>query len=151
MLFCSGLNQASTNLYSFEQGCIAAYRLYGVIRHSGSSADLDGNTLVSVKGKIEFRNIYFSYPSCPMSPILSGFYLTVPAKKTVALVGRSGSGKSSLIPLLERHYDPNLGKMIQFYECLELGSCLKTGFEGPCHEKKKKHSAYSKVTNTSSF
>ncbi|KAI3801449.1 hypothetical protein L1987_29554 [Smallanthus sonchifolius] len=107
-----GLNQASMNLYSFEQGRIAAHRLYGVIRHSGSAADSDGNTLVSVQGKIEFHNVFFSYPSCPAIPILSAFYLTVPAKKTVALVGRSGSGKSSLIRLLERRYDPNLGEVL---------------------------------------
>ncbi|KAJ9548197.1 hypothetical protein OSB04_020740 [Centaurea solstitialis] len=115
-MILSGLvmNQALTNLYSFEQGRIAAYRLYGVIRHSSSSAAaaLDGNTLVSVQGKIEFRNVHFSYPSCPVIPVLSGFYLTVPAKKTVALVGRSGSGKSSLIPLLERHYDPTSGEVL---------------------------------------
>ncbi|KAL8191652.1 hypothetical protein R6Q57_028383 [Mikania cordata] len=103
-----GLNQASINQYSFEHVRIAAYRLYGVIRHSGSAADSDGNTLASMQGKIEFRNIFFSYPSCPAIPILNGFYLTVPAKKTVALVGRSGSGKSSLTRLLERHYEPNL-------------------------------------------
>ncbi|KAK9055395.1 hypothetical protein SSX86_026478 [Deinandra increscens subsp. villosa] len=107
-----GLNQASMNLYSFEQGRIAAYRLYGVIRHSGSTAGSGGNTLVSVQGKIEFHNVYFSYPSCPAIPVLNGFYLTVPAKKTVALVGRSGSGKSSLTRLLERHYDPNLGEVL---------------------------------------
>ncbi|KAL8235104.1 hypothetical protein R6Q59_021204 [Mikania micrantha] len=103
-----GLNQASINQYSFEHVRIAAHRLYGVIRHSGSAADSDGNTLVSIQGKLEFRNIFFSYPSCPAIPILNGFYLTVPAKKSVALVGRSGSGKSSLTRLLERHYDPNL-------------------------------------------
>nr|GEV38438.1 ABC transporter B family member 19-like [Tanacetum cinerariifolium] len=107
-----GLNQATANLYSFEQGRIAAYRLYEVIRHSGSAANSDGNILVSVQGKIEFHNVYFSYPSCPLTPILSGLYLTIPAKKTIALVGQSGSGKSSLIPLLERHYDPNMGEVL---------------------------------------
>lgn len=107
-----GLNQAATNLYSFEQGRIAAYRLYEVIRRSSSVANQDGNTLTSVRGNIEFRNVYFSYPSCPDIPILSGFHLTVPAKKTMALVGRNGSGKSSIIPLLERYYDPTLGEIL---------------------------------------
>ncbi|KAF8396731.1 hypothetical protein HHK36_018361 [Tetracentron sinense] len=107
-----GLNQAATNFYSFEQGRIAAYRLFEMISRSTSSVNQDGNTLVSVQGNIEFRNVYFSYLSRPEIPILSGFYLTVPARKTVALVGRNGSGKSSIIPLMERFYDPTLGEVL---------------------------------------
>jgi ATP-binding cassette, subfamily B (MDR/TAP), member 1 len=104
------LNQAATNFYSFEQGRIAAYRLYEMISRSTSSANQEGITLPQVQGNIEFRNVYFSYLSRPEIPILSGFFLTVPARKTVALVGRNGSGKSSIIPLMERFYDPTLGK-----------------------------------------
>ncbi|OAY68478.1 ABC transporter B family member 20 [Ananas comosus] len=107
-----GLNQAATNFYSFEQGRIAAYRLYEMISRSTSTVNQDGNTLASVQGNIEFRNVYFSYLSRPEIPILSGFYLTVPARKTVALVGRNGSGKSSIIPLMERFYDPTLGEVL---------------------------------------
>ncbi|KAG0460869.1 hypothetical protein HPP92_020851 [Vanilla planifolia] len=107
-----GLNQAATNFYSFEQGRIAAYRLYEMISRSTSSVNHDGNILDPVQGNIEFRNVYFSYLSRPEIPILSGFYLTVPARKTVALVGRNGSGKSSIIPLMERFYDPTLGEVL---------------------------------------
>ncbi|XP_074574920.1 ABC transporter B family member 20-like [Curcuma longa] len=107
-----GLNQAATNFYSFEQGRIAAYRLYEMISRSNSSVNQDGSTLATVQGNIEFRNVYFSYLSRPEIPILSGFYLTVPARKTVALVGRNGSGKSSIIPLMERFYDPTLGEVL---------------------------------------
>nr|GEW95897.1 ABC transporter B family member 20 [Tanacetum cinerariifolium] len=107
-----GLNQAATNFYSFEQGRIAAYRLFEMISRSSSTVDHDGDTLANVQGTIEFRNVYFSYLSRPEIPILSGFYLTVPAKKTVALVGRNGSGKSSIIPLMERFYDPTLGEVL---------------------------------------
>ncbi|KEH21893.1 putative xenobiotic-transporting ATPase [Medicago truncatula] len=107
-----GLNQAATNFYSFEQGRIAAYRLYEMISRSSSSVSHDGTSLDSVQGNIVFRNVYFSYLSRPEIPILSGFYLTVPSKKTVALVGRNGSGKSSIIPLMERFYDPTLGEVL---------------------------------------
>jgi ATP-binding cassette, subfamily B (MDR/TAP), member 1 len=107
------LNQAATNFYSFEQGRIAAYRLYEMISRSTSSTNQEGATLPQVQGNIEFRNVYFSYLSRPEIPILSGFFLTVPARKTVALVGRNGSGKSSIIPLMERFYDPTLGKSIE--------------------------------------
>ncbi|KAK4834907.1 hypothetical protein QYF36_002346 [Acer negundo] len=107
-----GLNQAATNFYSFDQGRIAAYRLFEMISRSSSTTNYDGNSLPSVHGNIEFRNVYFSYLSRPEIPILSGFYLTVPAKKAVALVGRNGSGKSSIIPLMERFYDPTLGEVL---------------------------------------
>ncbi|OWM70097.1 hypothetical protein CDL15_Pgr025947 [Punica granatum] len=107
-----GLNQAATNFYSFDQGRIAAYRLFEMISRSSSRDNNDGNAPASIQGNIEFRNVYFSYLSRPEIPILSGFYLTVPAKKAVALVGRNGSGKSSIIPLMERFYDPTLGEVL---------------------------------------
>ncbi|KAB1217955.1 ABC transporter B family member 20 [Morella rubra] len=107
-----GLNQAATNFYSFDQGRIAAYRLFEMISRSSSVVNQEGTSPDSVQGNIEFRNVYFSYLSRPEIPILSGFYLTVPAKKAVALVGRNGSGKSSIIPLMERFYDPTLGEVL---------------------------------------
>lgn len=131
LIVCSGLNQAATNFYSFEQGRIAAYRLYEMISRSTSTVNQDGRTLNSVQGNIEFRNVYFSYLSRPEIPILSGFYLTVPARKTVALVGRNGSGKSSIIPLMERFYDPTLG-IIVFFGFLRYYSC-KLFFLLSCH------------------
>ena len=82
-----------------------------MISRSSYSVNYEGNVLESVHGNIEFRNVYFSYLSRPEIPILSGFFLTVPARKTVALVGRNGSGKSSIIPLMERFYDPTLGML----------------------------------------
>ncbi|XP_061999690.1 ABC transporter B family member 20 isoform X2 [Rosa rugosa] len=107
-----GLNQAATNFYSFDQGRIAAYRLFEMIQRSSSNVNHEGTTLVAVQGNIEFRNVYFSYPSRPEIPILSSFYLSVPAKKAVALVGRNGSGKSSIIPLMEQFYNPTLGEVL---------------------------------------
>ncbi|PKI35225.1 hypothetical protein CRG98_044391, partial [Punica granatum] len=83
-----------------------------MISRSSSRDNNDGNAPASIQGNIEFRNVYFSYLSRPEIPILSGFYLTVPAKKAVALVGRNGSGKSSIIPLMERFYDPTLGEVL---------------------------------------
>jgi ATP-binding cassette, subfamily B (MDR/TAP), member 1 len=133
-----GLNQAATNFYSFEQGRIAAYRLYEMISRSRSGDNEGGKTLVSVHGNIEFRNVYFSYPSRPEIPILSGFFLTIPARKTVALVGRNGSGKSSIIPLMERFYDPTLGICFCF-------SCLSDCYVSLSFEKKKLYFWYEKI------
>ncbi|KAH7427059.1 hypothetical protein KP509_10G028600 [Ceratopteris richardii] len=107
-----GLNQAATNFYAFEQGRIAAHRLFDMISRSSFTNAEDGKVLLNIQGNLEFRNVYFSYPSRPDIPILSGFFLEIPARKTVALVGRHGSGKSSIIPLIERFYDPTLGEVL---------------------------------------
>lgn len=96
-----------------------------MISRSVSTVNHDGNTLASVQGNIEFRNVYFSYLSRPEIPILSGFFLTVPSRKTVALVGRNGSGKSSIIPLMERFYDPTLGELFMSMLLICFSSHLK--------------------------
>lgn len=57
-------------------------------------------------GAIEFKDIVFRYPSRPDVPVLKGISLTVSPGQTVALVGASGSGKSTIVSLLERFYDP---------------------------------------------
>ena len=62
-------------------------------------------------GNIRFTDVSFSYPSRPDVPILKGFNLEVPSGKTVALVGASGSGKSTCIQLVQRFYDPESGRV----------------------------------------
>ncbi|KAG6474715.1 hypothetical protein ZIOFF_068653 [Zingiber officinale] len=66
---------------------------------SGSS---NGEVLENLSGDVEFRNVEFTYPSRPDNYIFLDFNLNVPAGRTVALVGGSGSGKSTVIALLER-------------------------------------------------
>ncbi|KAG9292639.1 hypothetical protein G9A89_007011 [Geosiphon pyriformis] len=68
-------------------------------------------TVSSVKGRIEFKNINFHYPQRPDIPILKNFNLIVESGQTVALVGSSGSGKSTVVSLLERFYDPIDGQI----------------------------------------
>ena len=65
-----------------------------------------------VTGKIEFKNVEFTYPSRPDMKILKGLNFTVSPGETVALVGQSGCGKSTCIQLLERFYDPDGGQVL---------------------------------------
>lgn len=60
-------------------------------------------------GEIRFENVTFAYPSRPDQIVLRDFSLTLKPGQTVALVGASGSGKSTVASLLERFYEPNDG------------------------------------------
>ncbi|KAK9454006.1 P-loop containing nucleoside triphosphate hydrolase protein [Dipodascopsis uninucleata] len=71
-----------------------------------------GEELGFIEGNIEFKNLRFSYPSRPNQMVFKNFNLKVPAGKTVALVGASGSGKSTIIGLLERFYNPLSGDIL---------------------------------------
>uniref|UniRef100_A0AAV1T137 ABC transporter n=1 Tax=Peronospora matthiolae TaxID=2874970 RepID=A0AAV1T137_9STRA len=68
-----------------------------------------GRSLDHVNGDIEFRNVEFTYPARPDAKIYKNYSLKVARGQTVALVGVSGSGKSTAISLLERFYDPAAG------------------------------------------
>lgn len=73
-----------------------------------SSSD-EGLKPSSVDGELIFDNVTFAYPTRPETDVFTGFNLKVEAGKTVALVGASGSGKSTSVQLIERFYDPKGG------------------------------------------
>ena len=89
----------------------AAGKIYRIIERVPSidSSSEQGQKPSKMTGEISFGNIFFSYPARKDVPILKGFNLRVPAGKTVALVGSSGSGKSTCIQLVQRFYDPESG------------------------------------------
>ncbi|NXO26958.1 MDR1 protein, partial [Cisticola juncidis] len=62
-----------------------------------------------IKGNLEFKNVYFNYPSRPDVEILKGLNLKINSGQTVALVGGSGCGKSTTVQLIQRFYDPKEG------------------------------------------
>ena len=72
--------------------------------------NLDKLTANNIKGKIEFRNVYFAYPFKPEHVILKDISFTILPGQKVALVGNSGCGKSSIIQLMNRFYDVEDGK-----------------------------------------
>ncbi|OAX43170.1 P-loop containing nucleoside triphosphate hydrolase protein [Rhizopogon vinicolor AM-OR11-026] len=91
----------------------AAAKLYATIERVPDidSANLGGLKPERVTGEIIFEDVKFSYPSRANVPILKGINITFPAGKTTALVGASGSGKSTIVSLTERFYDPLNGSV----------------------------------------
>lgn len=66
--------------------------------------------LPELKGEVKFQNVHFRYPTS--SNILKGFNLTIQPGQRIAFVGTSGNGKSTLLKLLGRFYDPNKGDIL---------------------------------------
>ena len=71
-----------------------------------------GSNCCSDSADIEFKDIEFSYPSRPEIKVLNGFSLKIRSGESVALVGSSGSGKSTVVQLIQRFYDPSNGKVL---------------------------------------
>ncbi|XP_061946944.1 ABC transporter B family member 19 [Populus nigra] len=108
------LGQSFSNLGAFSKGKAAGYKLMEIIKQRPSITQdaVDGKCLAEVNGNIEFKSVTFSYPSRPDVIIFRDFSIFFPAGKTVAVVGGSGSGKSTVVSLIERFYDPNQGQVL---------------------------------------
>lgn len=108
------LAQSAPSMAAFAKARVAAAKIFRIIDHK---PNVDRNSesgleLESVSGQLELRNVEFSYPSRPEVQILHDFSLSVPSGKTIALVGSSGSGKSTVVSLIERFYDPASGEVL---------------------------------------
>nr|XP_043626218.1 ABC transporter B family member 21-like [Erigeron canadensis] len=114
MISSFSLGQASQCLSAFTSGKVAAFKLFQVINRKSEidPYDTSGQILDDIRGDIELRDITFSYPTRPDENIFSGLSLVIPYGTTTALVGHSGSGKSTIISLIERFYDPQEGEVV---------------------------------------
>lgn len=68
--------------------------------------------LIRLKGAIQFNQVRFNYPKRPESEVLKGIDIAVNPGEKIALVGQSGSGKSTIVSLLLRFYNPNAGEIL---------------------------------------
>ena len=77
----------------------------------------------ALRGNIEFKNVHFSYPARSNIPVLKDFNLTVSSNSVMAVVGGSGSGKSTIAALILRLYDPDKGTItIDGYDISKISS-----------------------------
>ncbi|XP_039001331.1 ABC transporter B family member 2-like [Hibiscus syriacus] len=104
------LGLAAPDISAFIRARVAAYPIFEMIERNTISKT--GHKLGKVEGHIEFKDVLFSYPSRPDLVIFNRFNLNIPAGKIVALVGGSGSGKSTVISLIERFYEPLAGEIL---------------------------------------
>ncbi|KAI3948362.1 hypothetical protein MKW98_013860 [Papaver atlanticum] len=109
------LGQAAPFLGAFAAGKAAAYKMFEAINRKPEIDAYDtskGRTLDDIHGDIEFKDVCFTYPARPDEQIFNGFCLRIPSGTTNAIVGQSGSGKSTVISLIERFYDPQAGEIL---------------------------------------
>ncbi|XVF74265.1 hypothetical protein PTKIN_Ptkin13bG0096300 [Pterospermum kingtungense] len=106
-----GLALSLTYFAQFAQGTVAAARVFEIIDRVPEidPYNPEGRVLSNVRGKIEFKGVTFAYPSRPDTTILRSLNLVIRQAKTLALVGASGGGKSTIFALIERFYDPDKG------------------------------------------
>lgn len=101
-------------MQAFNTSVAAASKIFSTIdRVSPLDPESDeGEKLEHVEGTIELRNIKHIYPSRPEVEVIRNMNIVIPAGKVTALVGASGSGKSTIIGLVERFYDPVGGQVL---------------------------------------
>ncbi|OQS03065.1 ATP-binding Cassette (ABC) Superfamily, partial [Thraustotheca clavata] len=112
-IMCSsfGVGMAAQGMGDMAKAKKAVQSIFGIIDRIPpiDCSASTGTVLSAVKGEIELKHVAFAYPSRPDSKIYKNYSLTIHAGQTLALVGGSGSGKSTAINLIERFYDPAAG------------------------------------------
>ncbi|KAF9113289.1 Multidrug resistance protein 1 [Mortierella sp. AM989] len=107
------IGNVAPNIAVFAKAQAAAFTIFQTIDRVPAidSFDPSGLKPENLTGHIVVRDVNFSYPSRPNVQILKSMNIEVLPGQTVALVGHSGSGKSTIIGLLERFYDPSSGSI----------------------------------------
>lgn len=113
-LFIGPLQEIGDLLDLLAEGTAAAERVHDLSRLEPEVRDLiDADPLAEGPGEIALENIRFAYlPQDPDDHILRDVSVTIPAGQTVAIVGPTGHGKSTLVQLLTRFYDPRAGRIL---------------------------------------
>jgi len=112
-LLFSAISLGQTQQYSQDMGKAYAslYRLYHILDQKPKIKNVEKPTENQIKGKIEFKNVWFKYPT-RSDYVLKNLNFTIEIGQRVTIVGSSGSGKSTIVQLLERFYDVNEGEIL---------------------------------------
>ncbi len=109
-MFFEPMQEISQFFNTFQSASSALEKLAGVLAEKPGIADpAEPVELASVRGEIALRDVRFSY--VPNRPVLPDLDLVVPAGQTVALVGTTGAGKTTIAKLVTRFYDPVAGSV----------------------------------------
>ena len=115
LTMAGGIAQGMANIGDFKKAKNAFKSLYSILDYKSkiSAFKRDNEKKISpenIIGKIEFKNVYFSYPTNPQQIVLQNISFIIEPGQHVAFVGYSGSGKSTIFQLLQRFYDIEDGK-----------------------------------------
>jgi len=113
MIGAFSLGNVAPNAQAFTTSVAAAGKIFNTIDRASPLNPMsdEGKKLENVEGTVELKNIRHIYPSRAEVVVMEDVNLKVPAGKTTALVGASGSGKSTIVGLVERFYDPVGGQV----------------------------------------
>ena len=103
------LNQIANKFNTLQMGMVAADRVFKVLDTTSNIQDHGEDTIENIKGDLEFADVKFSYVE--NEPVLKGVSFKVTAGDTIAIVGSTGAGKSTIVNLLNRLYDIDSGKI----------------------------------------
>jgi len=95
---------------TLKTASVAIRQVFSILDAQDSLGDApDAHEVPDMRGDVTFEDVHFAYPSGPDRPLINGITLDVRQGETVALVGPSGAGKTTLMSLLCRFYDPDRG------------------------------------------
>lgn len=95
----------------FMNAAGASSRIFQILNRKPAIVNKKGNTLDHLQGEITLKDVQFSYPTRPRHQVFHRLNLKITEGESVALVGRSGSGKSTIAALIQRLYDPEGGEI----------------------------------------
>ena len=111
MLAYQPIRSLATINMLFNQGAVGAGRVFEILDTQPSIKEIDSAPELSVvKGNIKFQDVSFSYPKT-LEDAVKNFNISIDGGSTAALVGHSGAGKSTIVNLLPRFYDPKEGEI----------------------------------------